>query len=207
MARLILIRHGQTDYNLEKRYCGFSDPPLNAQGIWQAEKLADRLNGLKIDKVYSSDLKRARQTAEIVFRDILIEKSTDFREMNFGIFEGLGYEMIIKEYPHLYSEWINSPAKIKIPGGEGLIDLKRRVLEKLASILSVHVDDTIAIVSHAGPIRVILCNGLGYGLKIFWQIEQEPCALNIIDYSEARSPIVVARNDTAHLFVKEALRP
>lgn len=205
MTRLILIRHGQTDYNSKNRYCGFSDPPLNAQGIWQAKRLADRLKDLKIDKAYSSDLKRAYQTAGIVFRDISIEKSADFREMNFGIFEGIGYEMIIEKYPDLYSEWINSPTKIKIPGGEGFIDLNKRVLRKLASILWRHADGTIAIVSHGGPIRVILCNALGYGPKIFWQIEQESCALNIIDYSEAQSPIVVTRNDTAHLFVKEAL--
>ena len=66
MIRLILVRHGQTDYNLENRYCGFSNPPLNEKGLWQAKRLAERLRGLKIDKVYTSDLQRARQTAELI---------------------------------------------------------------------------------------------------------------------------------------------
>ena len=191
MTRLILIRHSQTDYSLEKRYCGFSDPPLNDEGIWQARRLADRLKGSKVDKVYSSDLKRARQTAEIVFKNGPVEKSADLREMNFGIFEGLSYEMIIEKYPDLYSDWIADPAKIKIPDGESLADLCKRVLKKVASILFRHADRTIAIVAHGGPIRVILCNALGYDLKIFWQIEQDPCALNIIDYPNVAAPIVV----------------
>ena len=74
MTRLILIRHGETDYNLQNRYCGFSNPPLNNKGIWQSKRLIERLTDLRIDKIYSSDLKRAYQTAKMVFRDNLIEK-------------------------------------------------------------------------------------------------------------------------------------
>lgn len=118
MVRLILIRHGETDYSSQHRYCGFSDPPLNDKGIWQCQQLAARLKDTKIDKVYSSDLVRARQTAEIIFGGRPIEETADLREMNFGLFEGLKYEQLIEKYPELYKSWIDDPEKVITPNGE-----------------------------------------------------------------------------------------
>ncbi len=222
MTRLILIRHGETDYNLESRYCGFSDVPLNNKGIWQAERLADRLKGVRIDRAYSSDLKRAYQTAKLVFKNNSIDKLSDFREMNFGLFEGLRYEEIIKEYPVLYRNWIEDPMKVEIPGGEGLKDFSERINERLSFILSQHKGETVAIITHGGPIRVILSEALrsdssnfpgidpGASREIymgeFWRIEQEVGALNIIDCPEKSKPIVVAMNDVSYLFVPEGVR-
>lgn len=203
MARLILIRHGETEYNFENRYCGFSDPPLNTKGIWQSKRLANRLKSLKIDKIYSSDLRRAYQTAKIIFKNNLIEKSESFREVNFGIFEGLRYEEILKVYPELYKDWIDNPVKVKIPNGESLKNLSKRVKEKLSSIFSQYKDKTIAVVTHGGPIRVILCDALKYNLEMFWQIKQQPGALNIIDDVETSLPVVVKMNDVSHLSIKE----
>jgi len=85
-----------------------------------------RLN-LKVDKVYSSDLKRALETAKIVFQNKSIELNSDFREMNFGIFEGLNYQEIIQKYPQIYIRWIDEPLNIRLPKGEGLVDLFGRV--------------------------------------------------------------------------------
>jgi len=202
MTRVILIRHCQTDYNLENRYCGFSNPPLNNKGIQQSKRLAQRLGDVKIDKAYSSDLKRAYQTAEIIFANNSIETLTDFREMNFGFFEGLKCEEIIKIYPNIWRDWIDDPMKVKIPNGEGLLDLSKRVKEKLYFILSQHKNKTLAIVTHSGPIRVILCDALKFDLKMFWQIEQEIGALNIIDYAKESQPVVVKMNDIFHLSTK-----
>ncbi len=203
MARLILIRHGETDYNLHRRYCGFSNPPLNDKGRQQAKILATKLEGVRIDKIYSSDLKRASETAQIIFRNSPIEKVADFREVNFGLFEGLKYEQIIEKYPKLYGNWIDILPKIKIPKGEGLKDLSKRVKKRLFSILSRHKDKTIALITHGGPIRVILCDALKKDLKAFWQIEQESAALNIIEYSQESSPVIVKMNDVSHLSTKE----
>lgn len=215
MTRLILVRHGQTDYGLENRYCGFSDPPLNKKGVWQSERLFFRLRKVRVDKVYSSDLQRAFQSAKIIFKSLLIEQISDFREMDFGILEGLRYEEIINIYPKLYRDWLKYPSMIKIPEGEGLKQLKKRVNTKLSSILSGNKGKTIALVTHGGPIRTILCSALKFdpsfslkvnpeqsrriGLKMFWQIEQEIGALNIIDYSKKLAPVIVKMNDTTHL--------
>ncbi len=203
MIRLILIRHGETNFSSQNRYCGFSNPPLNNKGIRQSEKLAVRLKDTKIDKVYSSDLIRAYQTAKIIFGDNPIEKTPDLREMNFGLFEGLKYEQLVGKYPELYREWVDNPEKNKTPNGEGLGDLSKRVEEKLSIIVSQHKDRTLAVVAHGGPIRVVLCKALNFDLKMFWQIEQRLGALNIIDYFEESPPIVVKMNDASHFSAKE----
>jgi len=199
MTRLILIRHGETDYSLERRYCGFADPSLNSNGLSQVQKLADSLEGITVDKVYSSDLKRAYETAGIVFRDQPIDQISDFREINFGSFEGLRFKEAVEKYPKLYRDWIDHPESIKIPEGESLSELNQRVLSKLASILSENDDKTIALVAHGGSIGVIFCSLLNLGLEKIWDIRQDLSALNIIDYPKGQVPIVIKRNDTTHL--------
>ena len=97
-TRLILIRHGETDYSTEKRYCGLTDVCLNKRGIEQAEGLCQKLGEEDVDKVYSSDLRRASEFAKIVFKNKEIEPAPEFREINFGIFEGLTYEEIMARY-------------------------------------------------------------------------------------------------------------
>lgn len=217
MTRLIIIRHGETEYGLQKRYCGFSDPPLNENGIRQSERLFSKLKKTRVDRVYSSDLQRALQSARIIFRKPALEQFSDFREMNFGVLEGLRYEEIINIYPKLYRDWLKYPEEIKIPQGESLEELSKRVDAKLSSILSENKGKIIALVTHGGPIRTILCNALRFDpsfslrvnpeqsrridLKMFWQIKQEIGALNIIDYSDELIPAVVKMNDTSHLII------
>ncbi len=203
MVRLLLIRHGQTDYSSQRRYCGFNNPPLNDKGIWQCQQLAACLKETKIDNAYSSDLLRARQTAKIIFGDGPIDETADLREMNFGLFEGLKYEQIIEKYPQLYRSWIDNPVNVKPPNGEGLRELSNRVEEKISEIIRRNEGKTAAVVTHSGPIRIVLCKALKSGLKELRQIEQQLSALNIIDYDEAASPSVVKINDTSHLFFKE----
>jgi len=203
MTRLILIRHGQTEYNVQAKYCGFSNPPINNKGIWQSERLAVLLEDANIDKIFSSDLLRAYETAKIIFKDRPVEKTKKFREMNFGIFEGLHYEKIMKLYPGFYTNWIADPLKVKVPGGEGLEDLSKRVEQKLLSIFSQHKNKTIAVVTHGGPIKVILCRLPKFGFKKFWEIRQDNGALNIIDFFEDAVPRAVKINDISHLSIIE----
>lgn len=198
-TRLILIRHGETNYNLNSIYCGFSNPSLNKKGVTQAKKLAKRLKGLKVDKVYASDLRRACKTAEIIFGKNIAKKSAFLREMNFGIFEGLKHEEILKEHPKIYKTWISNPGKIRIPEGENLKDLTKRIKKHLSSVLSKNKGGIIAVVTHYGPIRAFLCDTFKYDLKDFWQIKQGNCALNIVDYDEYLRPVLTKLNDVSHL--------
>jgi alpha-ribazole phosphatase len=202
--RLILIRHGETDYSLARRYCGFSDPPLNDEGIRQSRQLAVRLKGMRIDQVYSSDLVRARQTAEIVFPQDTVEPVADWREMNFGLFEGLTHEQILHRYATLYRNWVDDPARVKPLGGEGLRDFSKRVRERISAVVSQHEGRTVAVVTHGGPIRIALCDALQLGLTMFWQVQQALGAWNAIDYAEGVPPAVIAMNDVSHWAAPEA---
>ena len=98
--KLILIRHGESEGNVQRRFSGFQDVNLTEKGIWQAERLAYRLKELPVDVVYSSDLKRAKHTAEIVFgsRGIDIIPNSNLREMNFGVWEGYTFEEVMSKY-------------------------------------------------------------------------------------------------------------
>ena len=200
---MILIRHGETDYTLQKRYCGFSDPPLNNRGREQAKALADRFKTDRIDVVYSSDLERALRTAEKVFAGKSVRRSANFREVNFGIFEGMKYEEIVEKHPRLYDRWLENPAECKIPGGETLRVLEERVNAGLLSILSKHKGKIVVLVTHCGPIRVVLSGIMGLDPSKFWGIAQGTAAVNIIDFVEGASPAVVKTNDTSHLFSGE----
>lgn len=173
----------------------FSFPPEADQSA--AEKVLG-MSLRPVDKIYCSDLKRAHQTAEVIFKQREVTKLADFREMNFGVFEGLNCEEIIEKYPKFYRDWIDNPRGVKIPQGERLEDVAKRVKTKLSFILSQNEGRIIALVIHGGPIRLILCQILKYNLNKFWQIEQNNTALNIIDYRGAW-PVIVRMNDVSHL--------
>ena len=197
-TKVILIRHGETDWSYQKRYCGFTDIDLNEKGRQQARRLHKRLNKEKIHKVYSSDMKRTVQFAKIVFKDLPAEELLDLREMNFGIFEGLTYKDIMEKYPKVYREWLGNPLDIIVPRGESLKTLVRRVRKALKRILSQNSDKKVAVFTHGGPIRVILCDILELDLKEVWKIEQELASISIIEFVEERGKVHLL-NDISYL--------
>lgn len=188
-TKLILIRHGQTDWNYQKRYSGFTDIDLNEKGKWQARQLSKRLSKEKIHKVYSSDMKRTLQFGRIVFKDMPIEEISELREMNFGIFESLTYREIMDKHSKIYRKWIDNPLGTTIPNGESLNNLARRVRKAVAKILSCNKNKTVAIFTHAGPIRVILCDILRLDLKDIWQIEPGSASISIIEFVKGKGKI------------------
>lgn len=197
--KVILIRHGETDYNAKNRYCGISNPPLNKRGIAQAKKLAKRLKDLKVDKVYSSDMRRTLETAKIVFPQHEIKQQEALRELDFGVFEGLTYDEIMMQYPEVYRSWLENLEEFRIPQGERLDELDKRVHDALGNLISESQAKCLVLVSHSGPIKTLLCRALGYSLDRFWQIEQETTAVNIIEYCLSQEPQVAIHNDVSHL--------
>ena len=204
-TKLLLIRHGESDGNAQRKFSGFQDVNLTEKGIWQAKRLARRLEGMQVDAFYCSDLKRARHTAEIIFgdrgEDIVV--SPNLREINFGTWEGLTFEEIKLKEGAKFTSWMENPdEKSIIPQGESLAILNERVMTEVNRILQEHKnedkDKNIAIVCHGGAIRIILCNALNLELKNLWYIKQKSTALNIIDYYDNRGFISLL-NDTSHL--------
>lgn len=195
-TKLILIRHGQTDWNLKKRYSGFIDIALNARGREEARKLIKRLKGRKIHKVYSSDRLRALQTARIAFKRSEIEILPDLREINFGCFEGLTHKEIMVKYPGIYKKWLRDPFAVTIPKGEPLADFLKRVAGVFKRIVACNKDKTAAIICHGGTISIFI----GYITKTrkFWQELPAAASLSVIEYRNNKAGIRLL-NDTSHL--------
>lgn len=195
-TRLILIRHGETNWNKKKRYSGLADVALNTRGRRQAGRLRERLKGEVIHKVYSSDRKRAAQTAAIIFQKTAIDKVPDLKEMDFGVFEGLTYKQVMKKYPSIYKKWLGNPFGVTIPEGEGLSAFGMRVSGAIKRILSCNRGKTVAVVSHGGAISVFI-NKITKS-EDFWGLIPSSASISIIEFTGARSKVRLL-NDTTHL--------
>ncbi len=157
MTKLFLIRHGETDWNLEGRYQGQSDILLNANGLLQAEKLAETLRTQHLDAIYSSDLTRARRTAEILARvsESPLHIDPRLREINQGQWEGMLFSEIRERYPELIAQRRTDPLSVTPPGGESIEQVRERVLEVLEAIATTHPVGEVAIVSHGLALAII----------------------------------------------------
>ena len=153
--QVLLVRHGATDWNLQGRCQGATDLDLNEVGIRQAEQIAASLSKEPIHGIYSSNLKRARQTAQLISLHhrlpVLIE--TDVRELDHGQLEGLTFTEIKEHYSQFIQKWRTEPAEIQVPGGERLVDVARRAWSGLNRIVRRHnAGETVIVVSHNFPI-------------------------------------------------------
>lgn len=159
MTQLCLIRHGQTDWNLEGRYQGQSDVPLNPTGLAQAQSLAEQLKGQTFAAVYSSDLMRARQTAEPVAQisGITMRLEPRLREINQGKWEGVLVEDIKAYYAELWSQRTIDPASIRPPGGETVGEVATRIYAALDDISVLFPSERVLVVSHGLSIATVIC--------------------------------------------------
>jgi len=183
--RILLLRHGETDWNLQGRCQGVTDLDLNERGRQQAVEVGKYLSGEKVDAIYSSDLKRALQTAEAIrqFHDLEITVDRDFCELNHGELEGLTFTDIRSFYPDFLTRWRSEPARLIVPGGERLFDVEQRVWKGIERIVSSHsADEKVVVVSHNFPILAILCRITGTPLNDYRAFRVEPCRLNHISY-------------------------
>ncbi len=156
-ARLVLIRHGETDWNVEGRYQGQADPPLNRRGLEQARRTAASLRGAGLESLYSSPLRRAAQTAAIIAASLGLEVHFEPRlmEIHLGLWQGRLTQDIRREYPALFLQWERAPWETHIPEGETLDQVRARVYAAADHILARHPGQTIALVSHRIPIALL----------------------------------------------------
>ncbi len=166
---ILLARHGETDANVEPiRVQGFTDTPLNDNGRRQAAELAESLAGDGVASLWSSDLSRARETAEIVGRRIGLQPRLDprLREANRGDWEGHLFIDIERQDPERYAQWLTAPAGFRFPGGESLYEQSDRVAASLREIGEAGELPAL-VVCHGGSIRVALCLADARGLAAF----------------------------------------
>ncbi|AZR73358.1 hypothetical protein BBF96_08160 [Anoxybacter fermentans] len=200
MLEIYLVRHGQTSWNAERRFQGQTDIPLSEKGIKQAKLVKDRLRYLKFDAIYSSDLKRAYETARIISEPHGIEvvSLAGLREINMGVWEGLTWDDIQRDYAEIHKIWIERPTLAKIPNFEGLANAARRAYKTFSEIALRHKDDQrILIVGHGLINATILCQIEGISLDDWSHMHQGNTAINIVEY-DGKVFRVVLVNCTRH---------
>ncbi len=196
MGNIYLVRHAVTDYNLENRFQGQLDIPLSQQGKEQAERLKRYFKGKQIDIIYTSDLKRARETAEYLSNEVnrSLKILTGLREVDVGQLEGLKWEEVKKTFP----DWVSQGHNDGYPGGESRADIEKRVLYIWDYVNKSHRNDNIILVSHGGIIKTLICQLLGIDAKRRSKLIIDNCSVSWIVLGELGYR-VKALNTTLHL--------
>jgi len=200
-TRIFLIRHGETQWNREQKCQGFSDVALSEKGLLQAESLARYLaKTVRLSSVYSSDLIRARKTAEIIAQKQghIVQTDPRLRELNQGELEGKNLMTMLGNYPELLEKWIKAPKEVIMPAGESLVQLQARAWHAFSEIIERHPGDTLAIVGHNLCNTTILSKLLDLDLNHFRRIKQFSAALNEIEFGP-QGPVILRLNDTHFL--------
>lgn len=208
ITRLYLVRHGETLANREYRYIGTRDEPLSTHGEVQAHQLADALSALPIMAVYSSPLQRTYLTAlPIAERHSLkVQRIDDLRECNFGQWEGLSRAEVLERSPEdrqRYLEWEHNTS-IAPPGGESFETLQQRVVAAVDKLAQSHPDQAIVLVSHVGPIKVLLGAALDAPLASAFRIFLDPATISVVDWRDVTYATIRLVNSHAHLGWQEA---
>ncbi|HWR40050.1 MAG TPA: alpha-ribazole phosphatase [Patescibacteria group bacterium] len=200
MTKVILVRHGQTLWNQERKYQGHSDVALSDLGRKQAELAAERLSREKLDAAYSSDLSRAAETAACIAarHGVPVTTLPALREIMFGEWEGLNYDQITARWPQALEKLWARPSEVVIPGGESFAQVQERAYGAVKEIIARHQGENVLITAHGGTIGVILCAALGMDLDHVWSIRQDNTAVNILEYFGERVQVSLL-NDSHHL--------
>ena len=199
MVKLILARHGETTWNIEKIYRGRADVSLDEMGIKQAELLGKYLSNWGLEAIHSSPLRRALDTANIVarYQKINVHITEDLIDFDYGEWQSLPEQEVKRLYPTLHHEWRNNPHKVKMPGGESLEDVRRRALKVVRDVLA-RYQGSVILVSHRVVNKVLICSLLGLGNPYFWNIKQDVGGITVFNYVDERF-VLTRHNDTSHL--------
>lgn len=201
METIVIVRHGQTDWNKIERFRGRYDIPLNELGLKQAHAVADRIaSSFKPKRVLTSPLSRSRKTAEIIAEKIGINVSIHqgLIDIDYGEWQGLTPNEVQLRWPDESQNWYKYPDKVHIPGGETLVEVKERAMAIIQEICVEGFNETIVMVSHTVVIRLILLAILNAPIDRFWYLKQEPCAVNLLEF-KGDGFIIASINDTCHL--------
>jgi len=202
-TRLILVRHGETIANRSYRYIGISDEPLSEHGLAQAQQLAGALSILPINAVYTSPLQRAYRTAMPIAERLGLEAGQldALSECSFGAWEGLTRAEVMasgEEHALHLQAWERNAA-LAPPGGESFAEMRRRVCSAVERLALEHPDQAIALVSHVGPIKVLLCTAMGAPLSSAFRIFLDPATISVIDWRDSEHAMLRLVNSHAHL--------
>ena len=199
MTKLILARHGETVWNVEKIYRGRTDVNLDEVGIKQAELLGKYLSNWELEAIYSSPLRRALDTANIIahYQKIGVHIVEGLIDFDYGEWQSLPEQEVKRLYPALLNEWHHNPHNVVMPGGESLEDVSKRAIEVVNDVLSKY-QGSVVLVSHRVVNKVLICSLLGLDNSYFWNIKQDVGGITIFNYVDGRF-VLTRHNDASHL--------
>ena len=201
MLDLYLIRHGQTDFSRENRFCGSIDPPLNEVGLRMADAFGAAYAGLKWDAIYSSPSQRARATAAALATRVGLEPILDegLREVSYGEWETLRHEDAKARWPEAYAYWAADTASRSTPGDETAFQVAARAALVLERIKRERPEGRVLIVSHKATIRILICALLGMDVRLFRDRIGQPVAAVARFEIKKSGPMLALLGDVSHL--------
>lgn len=199
MTELILIRHGQTAWNLGEVFRGRADVPLDETGRRQAELLTEYLDPRKLDVVYSSPLVRALETAEVVAtrHRLAVEVSPGLTDIDFGEWQGLTHAEVRERYGDAYAAWRDRPDEAIIPAGESLAEVRERAMAVIGNLVSGAFGAAV-IVSHRVVLKLLVCAMLGLDNSYFWNFRLDTAGTTVFSHHDGRFTLS-SHNVTAYL--------
>lgn len=199
-ATLILVRHGQTNWNVIGRYMGWTDEDLNEEGRAQAERVASRLEGWPIVAVYSSPLRRAVRTAEAIAkrRSVPVETIEELGEMRIGAWEGMYAGDIAARFPQPWKIWRTNPGDFRMPDGESLGEVWERAVKAFDKIMDRSEGRMAVAVTHDVVVRLLAAHVLGVGVDIYRRVEVGNASVTVLERDGVKLRLRLL-NDTGHL--------
>ncbi|MBI2885658.1 MAG: histidine phosphatase family protein [Chloroflexi bacterium] len=198
-TRVYLIRHGETDWNAEHRAQGHTDVELNEVGRRQAAALAQALQDAPLRAVYSSPLKRALETAQMVAAShgLPVETQQDLKELDQGELEGLVPEEMRRRHGEVLRRWNAGDTSVRLPGGESMEQVQERAWAAVWGICARHPEQTVAIIGHNLANLAIICRAVGVQLSAFRRLRQATGSLSVLEVGPERSTLL-RFNDICH---------
>ena len=199
MTEIILVRHGETEWNRREIFRGRSDIELSEAGARQAELLAKYLSQVEIAAIYASPLKRALKTAEAIagYHKLEVKTDTGLIDLDYGKWQGRPCKQVEERYRKLYAEWLKNPHRVKMPGGESLNDVRRRALGVVHRVTEQDTG-TVVLVSHRVVNKVLICALLGLDNSHLWNVRQDISAITTFTYDNDRFSLT-RHNDNSFL--------
>jgi len=210
ITRIYLIRHGATILTAEDRFAGATNVPLSDEGRSQARSLSERLSSFPISAVYASPLDRTMETARILAtpHELEVSPRDGLREISHGHWEQLTRQEVEQQFPKEAAAWDEDPYTYAPEGGESGLAVTARALPDLMDIVRHHEGQSIIVVSHKATIRLLLSSLLGFDPRRYRDnLDQDPAALNIVDFKDPVRARLMLFNDTSHYAENDLRKP
>ena len=202
MTRIIFVRHGEADGNIDRNFHGHYNSNLTENGYVQAGLAADYLKDTPIDVLYSSDLTRTFETAKAIskVKGLPIITCENLREINGGDWENVPWEQLPVQFADSYDKWLHQPHLLQMPNGESMVQFQQRVLSAVEEIVTANQGKNICIVTHGTAIKSMLCRYYGRHLSELPDMKwYDNASISIVDFDDELKPTVVLEGEASHL--------